>query len=95
VSGSYQQTLIEARRRAVLDILAEAPDFEEGETLIALVLQSDKHSGSMAAADLAWLESAGLVTRASTGGLIRARLTPLGVDVAAGLARVPGVGRKL
>ncbi|PWR17646.1 hypothetical protein [Zavarzinia aquatilis] len=45
------------------------------------------------AAQLAWLDEAGLVTSEEVGGLTLATLTQRGVDVAQGIAQHPGVKR--
>ena len=87
--------VVEARRRALLDILAEAQDYQEGETMLGMVLSSMRLPGGFVAEDLHWLADAELVTLAGMTGTLRAKLTPLGLDVSAGAVRVHGVGRKL
>ncbi len=45
------------------------------------------------ATQLAWLQEQGLVTNKDVGGLTVAKLTARGIDVATGMAIVPGVQR--
>lgn len=88
--------VVEARRRAVLDILAEAQDYEEGEAMLGMVLSSMRLPGGYVDEDLNWLAVADLVTLSGTPGVtLRAKLTALGLDVSHGAVRVHGVGRKL
>ncbi len=91
------QTLVEeARRRELLDILAEAQDYAEGEAMLGMVLSSRHLPGGFVAKDLTWLAEAGLVSLSGIPGLtLRAKLTLLGLDVSHGAVRVHGVGRKL
>lgn len=85
----------ETRRRALLDILAEAQDYEEGESMLGMVLASMSLPGGYVSEDLAWLENSDLVTLSGVVGRRRAKLTPLGLDVSRGSVRADGVGRKL
>jgi hypothetical protein len=85
----------ETRRRALLDILAEAQDYEEGESMLGMVLASMRLPGGYVAEDLAWLAHADLVTLSGVVGRRRAKLTALGLDVSHGAVRAEGVGRKL
>lgn len=90
---SFAEHLAADRRLAILRILDAAPQAEASETTLQLALQDYAHAPSVDAvrADLAWLAELGLVTLAEIGGLVLARITARGADVAHRRARVPGV----
>ena len=90
---SYASHFAEDRRLAILRILDAAPAAEASETTLQLALRGHAHdvSADVIRADLAWLEEVGLVTAGDLGGLMFARITTRGSDVAHRRARVPGV----
>jgi hypothetical protein len=87
------------RRLVILRILAEVPEYELNDSVIATGLGSIGHSVSrdVVATELVWLEEQSLVTidraEAASKTLLIAKLTARGHDVQAGRATVPGVAR--
>lgn len=92
---SYADAVIEARRRAVLDVLAEAPD---GEASAGIVRSALLHVGLAIGEfgrDVQWLESSALLVSWVNDGVQYLRLTGHGFDVASGRAVADGVARKI
>ncbi len=92
----YDDSLREDRRLSLLQILVSASDYTAHGHLLRQRLASFGHRISFDAvrADLAWLDEQGLIVLAQ-GEIPVATLTLRGEDVARGVARVPGVARKL
>lgn len=90
---SFAEHLAADRRLAILRILDAAPEAEASEATLQLALRDYAHAPSVDVlrADLAWLAEVGLVQATEIGGLLIARITPRGADVAHRRARVPGV----
>lgn len=95
----YAELLRETRRRALLNLLAEAPACQANDEVAAAALDATGYdcTRDQAAADLAWLADLGLVRleRVEAAGLcaLVASLTPRGLDVARGKSAVPGIRR--
>lgn len=94
---SYTDRIREARRLALLQLLAQTPDLSASAELLyaALPDQGLASSHDQVRADLAWLQEQGLVGTQEIGGTdkLLARITARGVDAALGRANVPGVAR--
>jgi Fe2+ or Zn2+ uptake regulation protein len=85
----------EHRRLAILQLLAKDPDYSINDTLLQQLLGQVGHGVGMAVvrADLAWLEQLGLLATSELPGCTIAVLRNDGVDVANGVAGVPGIAR--
>jgi Fe2+ or Zn2+ uptake regulation protein len=85
----------EHRRLAILQLLAKDPDYSINDTLLQQLLGQVGHGVGMAVvrADLAWLEQLGLLATSELPGCTIAVLRNDGVDVANGVATVPGIAR--
>lgn len=95
---SFQQTLSEDRRLSLLLVLAETPGYRANAFLLRDAIAGIYgHSASIdqVKTDLAWLAEQGLVSAHTTGDVVMATLTARGLDVAGGLAHVPGVKRPM
>jgi Fe2+ or Zn2+ uptake regulation protein len=81
------------RRISILLLLAQDAQGSANELLLQEALPNLGHDPSLDAvrADLAFLADSGLVTILDLHGLMAARLTARGEDVAAGRTTVPGV----
>ena len=94
---SYPEIVQAAIRRAMLELLAELPDYTlpEGDLAAAMNAQHPYRLGGVAvAAQTAWLHQAGLATRLAVGATAIVTLTARGLDVARGLDSLPGVARR-
>lgn len=93
---NYLDTLREDRRLSLLQILTGAPDYTAHGHLLSKALEHHGHriSFDVLRADLAWLDEQGLIVLAKSEIPV-ATLTLRGEDVARGVARVPGIARKL
>ena len=93
---SYPEHLREDRRLSLLQALAGATDYTAHAHLLRQSLATVGHQVAfdLLRADLAWLDEQGLIVLAD-GEIPVATLTLRGEDVARGVARVPGVARKL
>lgn len=93
---AYDTTLREDRRLSLLQILAGAPDYTAHGHLLRQALEGFGHrvAFDVLRGDLAWLDEQGLIVLAKSEIPV-ATLTLRGEDVARGVARVPGVARKL
>lgn len=83
------------RRLALLRALKAGPGYKAELGLLCELLQADGHGAglSVVKGDLAWLEAQGLIGTADFAGRTVALLRNDGVDVACGVAFVPGVAR--
>lgn len=94
---SYPDAVQAAIRRALLELLAELPDYTLPEADLAAAM-GERHpyrlGGVALAAQTAWLHQAGLATRLPVGATAIVTLTARGLDVARGLDWVPGVARR-
>ncbi len=82
-------------RLAILRGLSEDLDYSLNEAILQRMLSALGHgiSADRLRSELAWLEEQRLVTTEIESGILVARLTTRGEDVAQGRARVPGVAR--
>ncbi len=85
----------QARRLAILQLLQQDPDYSINDNLLQQLLAAQGHGVSIAVvrADLAWLEELGLLSTNALPGCTVAVLRGCGVDVASGVAVVPGIAR--
>ena len=92
---SYADIVIEDQRLAVLQALEQDPDYSHNEHVLGRVLQAVGHgiSSDLLRTHLSWLAEQGLITTDDRAGLVVAKLTRRGEDVALGRSRVPGVAR--
>lgn len=83
------------RRRQILEILNDDPGYRKNVHLIHRILGLRGVWCSLDAlvADLYWLREVGLVALEENLGVLVARLTPRGQDVAEGRTHVPGVAK--
>lgn len=89
----YNQFLREHRRLIILRILKKAPSYTANESLITQVVQE---YGNMATRDqvrteLIWLQEKGFVKVDDVADLYIAEITIRGIEVAKGIAVVPGI----
>jgi Fe2+ or Zn2+ uptake regulation protein len=82
-------------RLAVLQILAQDAGYAHNEMVLRAALRELGHAVSRdrMRTELHWLSEQLLVTLADAGGVVVARLTDRGEDVAGGRSVVPGVRR--
>jgi hypothetical protein len=85
----------EFRRLCILRVLAAAPGYEANDALLASAVEGMGVRGStdQLRADIAWLDEQGLLGSETMGALLVVKVTARGVDVAQGLAVVPGVAK--
>lgn len=85
----------EDRRLVILRHLAEDQDYTVNSSILQKALQVWGHSVSRDRlhADIAWLAEQGLLTFDEVSSVYVAKITHRGLDVAHGLATVPGVKR--
>lgn len=85
----------EARRLAILQLLKADPDYSINDDILQRLLASQGFGVALAVvrADLAWLEQLGLISTNALPGMTVALLRNDGVDVACGVAVVPGIAR--
>ena len=83
------------RRRIVLGALKQDPDYSINESMLRSILREFGFSVSrdLMKTELAWMVEQGLITTKEVGGILVARLTNRGDDVATGAVVVPGVAR--
>lgn len=99
LEASVRRHIEEYRRLVILKVLLVSPTYCVSEDVLADVLADAGVGASFdrVRADLAWLEEQGLVTIKSNdedfGAGNPVKLTRRGVDVARGLAIVPGIAR--
>lgn len=93
--SDYLAHMAADRRLSILLLLDQAPAATAGEALLQAALAQFGHapSADQVRTDLAWLAEQGLATVTETGGLMIARISVRGADVAHGRAVVPGVKR--
>lgn len=93
MTKSFHETIREARRLALLQLLAQAPRYEAAAEVLYAALPARGLSASADAVngDLAWLTEQGLADTSTIGGVTLARITQRGLEVAQGVVTVPGV----
>ncbi len=92
---SFAQLLSEDRRLVILRLLSAAPEYTANAFVLRPGLEAVGHAMStdQLTTELAWLAEQGFVELEAVAGVIVARLTARGADVAAGRAVTPGVKR--
>jgi hypothetical protein len=96
MSGKYEQHLSEHRRLVILRVLSEAPAYSANASILQTTLDELGLTASrdQVVAEIAWLTEMGLITSDhALPGVVVAKITERGHDVAEGKARVPGVKR--
>ena len=85
----------EHRRLLILQILQKDQDYSVNDDLLQKLLAAQGYGVALAVvrADLAWLEQVGLLSTNELPGVTVALLRNEGVDVATGVAVMPGVAR--
>lgn len=83
------------RRRVILDALNSDPGYSLNEAVLRAILKDFGFAAShdLLRTELAWLVEQGLLTTSDQGGIIVAKISARGVDVATGCVNVPGVAR--
>lgn len=92
---SFQSLRAAQIRRVVLDTLKQDPAYTVNEAILRAIL---KDFGFAVAQDLlrtelAWLAEQGLITTSDQGGIVVAKITNRGLDLANGCTVNPGVAR--
>jgi hypothetical protein len=92
---SFEDLVTEDMRLVILKALYEDADYSHNEHVIksALGLLGHKVSSDRVRTELAWLKEQALVETREVSGVIIAKLTRRGADVAQGRTTVPGVKR--
>ncbi|MGE4545828.1 MAG: hypothetical protein AB7D06_17185 [Pedobacter sp.] len=92
---SFADIVIADIRLIILRTLAEDQGYSMNESVLQEVLGMFGHAVSRdrVKTELRWLEEQGLVTVENVVGIMVAKLTPRGADVASGAAKVDGVKR--
>lgn len=94
MSNDFAQHLAADRRLVILKVLTDSAGYTTNQYMLHDMVGRLGHRVSLDTllADLAWLsETAQLITTETVGGVGIATLTQRGLDVAEGLATVPGV----
>lgn len=91
--SDFGRLITEDRRLSILLLLDDAVAANEALLQTALAQFGHSPSADQVAGDLAWLAEQGLATTSKLAGLVVARITTRGSDVANGRAVVPGVKR--
>jgi hypothetical protein len=92
---SLQDALTENRRLYLLKTLKQAGDYRMSDRYLQETLNAIAIGASLAIirGDCAWLEQQGLIATSTVGTMTIALLRPAGLDVANGVATVPGIAR--
>jgi DNA-binding GntR family transcriptional regulator len=92
---SYADIVMADIRLVILRTLAEDLGYSMNESILQEVLSAFGHNVSRdrVRTELRWLEEQGLVTVNDVVGVLVARLTARGADVASGTARIDGIKR--
>lgn len=87
--------IAENRRLCMLKTLEELPDYRANESLLHQMVEEFAFSATrdQIRGDLAWLGEQCLVDLSDIAGVMIAKITGRGLDVATGRASVPGVKR--
>ena len=91
--SSFDRTIAEHRRLAILRVLSKAPGHSGN---CSILTDATNHLGvagtrDQVRGDMRWLDEQGLVTLEELRTLLVARITQAGLDVANGLSRRDGV----
>lgn len=89
----YARLVLEQRRLSILRLLAASPGYQANQFVLYEALPSRGAAASArdVAEDLAWLADFDLVTITGIEGVLMARITQYGLDVAKGFTRFDGV----
>lgn len=87
--------IAENRRLCILKTLEELPDYRANESLLHQMVEEFAFTASrdQIRSDLAWLAEQALIESSELAGVMLAKITARGLDVATGRAVVPGVKR--
>jgi hypothetical protein len=90
---SFQQLLREQQRLAILQVLSEAKGYDLNSGIIQTSLNAVALNASrdQVHTEMSWLADQGLIEVEIVGTVYVGRLSVRGIDVAKGLAQVPGV----
>lgn len=93
--SSYEQIIRADRRLVVLRMLAQDSDYSHNEYILREALKAYGHkvSTDLLRSELTWLAEQGLLVVTDAAGVMVAKLTTRGRDVAEGCVVVPGVKR--
>lgn len=93
--SSYQETLREHARIAILRLLEDAPKYTSNVSMITQLLPplGIAFTRDQVTGEINWLTEQGLVTTEDHAGFIVVCATVRGVEVAQGIARHPGIQR--
>jgi hypothetical protein len=92
---SYQETVREHARIAILRFLEDAPKYTSNASMLStqLPLLGIAFTRDQVTTELHWLREQGLVTLEDNSGFIVATATTRGVEIAQGIARHPNIQR--
>lgn len=95
MDNSLKILIAEDRRLQILKLLEASTGYQVNAPLMQSALSSMGHSIGMdqLETDISWLEGKGYLIYDTVSGVILARITQSGLDVATGRAIVPGVKR--
>lgn len=95
ITPSFADLQTADRRLVILRVLAEAPGYAANQYVLGSALRAYGHDVSQdrLQADLYWLAEQTLVAIDDSAGVLTAKISQRGADVAAGRAIVPGVKR--
>ncbi|MBM9605955.1 VpaChn25_0724 family phage protein [Desulfopila inferna] len=93
--GNFAKLVQEDMRLVVVRVLAEDADYSHNEHVLRSALRSLGHTVSMdkLRTELSWLAEQGLISASAPAGVMVAKLTARGLDVATGAVVIPGVKR--
>lgn len=91
----FNQLVTQNVRLAILQALAQDEDYSHNQDILQMFLSKLGHGVSIdrVRTELRWLEEQGLVTIEDIGGLLVAKLSRRGDDIAKGRGRVDGIAR--
>lgn len=92
---SYQETVREHARIAILRFLEDAPKYTSNASMLStqLPLLGIAFTRDQVTTELHWLKEQGMVTLEDNSGFIVATATTRGVEIALGIARHPNIQR--
>lgn len=92
---NYAELIAADLRLVILQALEQDPDYSHNDSVIHAVLGAVGHaiSRDRVRTELHWLAEQGLIGVSDVSGVLVAKLTGRGADVALGRALVPGVAR--
>lgn len=92
---SYQETVHEHARIAILRFLEDAPKYTSNASMLStqLPMLGIAFTRDQVTTELHWLKEQGMVTLEDNSGFIVATATTRGVEIALGIARHPKIQR--